>query len=61
MIHRIDLAQLQQIKNNASEIEAPFIDFYISIFHGIVAKDVFDKQDYFDFDIENFPFLKGHL
>ena len=44
MVHRIYPAQLQLIKHNASDTEAPFLDFYISICNGIVATDIFDKM-----------------
>ena len=54
MVHRIYSAELQLNKHNSSDTEAPFLDFYISICNGIVSTKIYDKQDDFDFDKENF-------
>ena len=61
MVHRIYPAELQLNKHNSSDTEAPFLDFYISICNGIVSKKIYHKQDNFDFDKENFPFLNGEI
>ena len=37
--------------------EALFLDLYLSISNGFVSSKIYDKRDYFDFDIVNFPFL----
>ena len=40
----------------------PFLDLYLSISNGFVSSKIYDKRDYFDFDIlVNFPFLDGDL
>ena len=59
MVHRIYTAELQLNNHNSSDTEAPFLYFYISICNGIVSTKIYDKQDDFDFDKENFPFLNG--
>ena len=59
MVHRIYPAELQLNKHNSSDTEAPFLDIYILICNGIVSTKIYDKQDDFDFDKENSPFLNG--
>ena len=38
-----------------------FLDLHLSISDGIVKAKIYDKQDDFDFDIVNFPFLDGDV
>ena len=52
-VHRIYPAELQLNKANASDNEAAFLDFNLSIHNDIVSK-IYDKRDDFDFDIVNF-------
>ena len=33
------------------------MDLHLSISDGFVKTKIYDKRDYFDFDIVNFPFL----
>ena len=40
-----------------SDTEASFLDLHSSISDGFVKTKSYDKRDYFDFDIVNFPFL----
>ena len=56
-------AELQLNKANTSDIEAPFLDLHVhlSISNGFVSSKIYDKRDDFDFDIVNFPFLKGDV
>ena len=61
MVHRIYPAELQLNKHDSSDTKAPFLDFYISICNGIVSTKIYDKQDDFDFDKENVPFLNGEI
>ena len=57
MVHRIYPAELQLNKANASDTEAAFLDFNLSIHNDIVSTKIYDKRDDFNFDIVNFPFL----
>ena len=41
--------------------EASFLDLHLSISDGFVKNKIYDKQDEFDFDIVNFPFLDGDV
>ena len=40
-----------------SDAEASFLDLHLSISDGFVKPTIYDKQDDFDFDIVNFPWL----
>ena len=44
-----------------SDSEASFLDLHLSISDGFVKTKICDKQDDFDFDIVNFPFLDGDV
>ena len=48
-------------KANSSDTEAPFLDLNLSITNGIVSSKIDDKQDDFNFEIVNFPFLDGDI
>ena len=43
------------------DTDAPFLDLNLCISNGTVSTKVYDKQDDFDFDIVNFPFLDGDV
>ena len=49
--------ELQLNKANISDTEAPFLDLHLSVSNGFVSSKIYDKRDYFDFDIVNFPFF----
>ena len=59
MVNQIYPSELQLNKANTSDTEAPFLDLHLSISNGFASK-VYDKCDYFDFDIVNFPFYRPH-
>ena len=61
MVHRINPAELQLNKANASDNEAAFLDLNLSIHKDTVSTKIYDKRDDFDFDIVNFPFLDGDI
>ena len=61
MANRIYPPELQLNKANTADIEAPFLDLYLSISNGFVSSKIYDKRDDFDFDIVNFPFLDGNI
>ena len=61
MVNRIYPSELQLNKANLSDAEAAFLDLHLSISDGFVKTKIFDKQDDFDFDIVNFPFLDGDV
>ena len=61
MVHRIYPAELQLNKANASDTEAACLDLNLSIHNDIVSTKIYDKQDDFNFDIVNFPFLDGDV
>ena len=44
-----------------SDTEASFLDLHLSISDSFVQTKIYDKQDDFDFDIVNFPFLDGDV
>ena len=56
MVNQIYPPELQLIKANTSDTEAPFLDLHLSISNGFVP-----KRNDFDFDIVNFPFLDGDV
>ena len=45
MVGRIYQPELQLNKANASDIEAPFLDLYLSISNGLVSSKIYDKRD----------------
>ena len=50
------------IPAGATLLSADFLlDLSLSIFNDITASNIYDKQDNFDFDIENFLFLDGKV
>ena len=62
MVHRIYPAELQLNKANASDTEAAFLDLNLSIHNDIISTKIYDKRDdQFNFDIVNFPFLDGDV
>ena len=61
MVDRIYPAELQLNKANSSDTEAPFFDLNLSISNDKVSTKLYGKQDDFDFDIVNFPFLNGDV
>ena len=61
MVNRIYPSELHLNKANASDAEALFLDLHLSISDGFVKTKIYDKRDYFDFDIVNFPFLDGDV
>ena len=60
MVNHIYPSELQLNKANISDIEA-FFYLNLSISDGFVKTKIFDKQDDFDVDIVNFPFLDGDV
>ena len=61
MVDRIYPTELQLNRANSSDTEAPFLDLNLCISNGTVSTKIYDKQDDFDFDIVNFPFLDGDV
>ena len=61
MDNRIYPPELQLNKSNTSDTEAPLLDLHLSISNGFVSSKIYDKRDYFDFDIVNFTFLDGDI
>ena len=61
MVNQIYPPDLQLNKSNTSDTGAPFLDLHLSISNGFVSPTIYDKRDYFDFDIVNFPFLDGDV
>ena len=57
MVGQIYPIELQSYTANSSDTEAPFLDLKLSIINGIVSSKIYDKQDDFNFEIVNFPFL----
>ena len=61
MVGQIYLTELQLNKANYSDTEAPFLALNLSITNGIASSKIYDKQDDFNFEIENSPFLDGYV
>ena len=61
MVDQIYPTELQLNKANSSNTEAPFLDLNLSITNGIASSKNYDKQDDFNFEIVNFPFLDGDV
>ena len=61
MIDRIYPAERQFNKANFSDSEAQFLDLTLSISNGTVSIKIYVKQDDFDFDSVNFPFIHGDV
>ena len=57
MVGQIYPTELQLNKANSSDTEAPVLDLNLSITNGIVSSKIYDKQEDFNFEIVNFPFL----
>ena len=61
MVDQIYLTELQLNKSNSFNTEDPCFDMHLSIMNGIVSSKIYDKRDYFNFSIVNFPFLDGDV
>ena len=59
MYNQIYSPELQLIRANSSDTEAPLLDLHLSISNGFVSSKIYYKRDDFDFDIVNFPFLES--
>ena len=57
MVSQIYPLELQLNKANTSDIQAEFLDLHLSISND----KIYDKRDYFDFEIVSFPFLDGDV
>ena len=57
MVNQIYPPELQLNKANTSDTEALFFYLRLSISNGFASSKIYDKRDYFDSDIVNFPFL----
>ena len=60
-VSQIYLSEIQLNKANTSDTEVAFLDLHLSISNDIVSTKIYDKRDYFDFEIVNFPFLDGDV
>ena len=61
MVGQIYPTELQLNKANSSDTEAPFLDLNLSITNDILSSKFYYKQDDFNFEIVNFPFLDGDV
>ena len=61
MVVQIYPTELQLNKANSSDTEAPFFGLELAIASGIVSSKIYDKQDDFNFEMINFPFLDGDV
>ena len=57
MVSPMYTSKLQLNKANISDTEAPSFNLHLSIAHGFVSSNTYDKLDDFDFDTLCFPFL----
>ena len=60
IVGQIYPTELQLNKAHSSDTETPFLDLNLSITNDIASK-IYDKQDDFNFEIVNFPFLDGDV
>ena len=61
MVGQIYPTELQLNKANSSDTKAPFLELNLFIANGLVSSKIYDKRDYFNFEIVNFPFLDGDV
>ena len=61
MVNQIYSPELQLNKANTSDTEAPLLNLHLSISNGFVSSKIYNKRDYFDLYIVNFPFLDGDV
>ena len=61
MLGQIYPTDLRLNKANSFDTEAPFLDFDLSIMNVIVSSKIYDKQDDFNVEKVNFPFLIGYV
>ena len=61
LISQIYPSELQLNKANYSETEAPVLDLHLSILDVFISCNIYDKRDYFDFEIVNVPYLDGDI
>ena len=57
MVSQIYPSEPQLNKANTSDTKAAFLDLHLSISNDIVSTKIYDKREYFDFEIVNFQFL----
>ena len=60
-VGQIYSTELQLNDANSSDTEASFLDLNLSITNGIVSSKIYHKQDDFNLEIVNFPFLDGDV
>ena len=61
MVSHIYHTDLQLNKANSSNIDAPFLDLFLSITNVIVSSKIHDKRNDFNFEVVNGPFLDGDV
>ena len=61
LISQIYPSELQLNKANSSETKALFLDLHLSILDGVISCKMYDKRDYFDFEVVNFHYLNGDV
>ena len=61
MYNRIYPTELQLNRAKSSDTEASFRDLNLCMSNGTDSTEIYDKQDDFDFDRVNFPFLDGDV
>ena len=57
MVCQIYPTELQLKKANSTYTDAPFLDMDLSITNIIISSKIYDKQDDFNIEVVNFPFL----
>ena len=55
------LTELQLNKANTSDKESSFLDLNVKVISSEVHTSVYDKRDYFEFPMVNFPWLSGDV
>ena len=61
MVGQIYPTELQLNKANSSDTEGLFLGLNLSITNGIDSSKIYNKRDYFNFEIVNFPILDGDV
>ena len=61
MVSQIYPSKLQLNKISTFDTKAAILDLHLSIFNDIISTKIYDKRDYFYFEIVNFLFLDGDV
>ena len=61
LINQIYPLEIQLNTASSSDTKAPFLDLHLSILEEFISCKIYDKRDYFDFEIVHFPYFDGDV